>query len=340
MLSILAYDELLDHILSNMNTKISSMDIYLKGRKEVLEYAENLYQSLVVKYIKDKLYHNDSDIIYVAFIYQDDKIFTTPIDFPLCKLKDLIRITNVPYCFIKIFHDINNVEFIAFNPLINTANIYENSQVFKYIKEICLMHHIIKLDLAKMKSKLKHVLKQMINDCCKIVVDDEFSVFIAKIYFNNNDDVDIELNLPYSISLRTLFNDMFEFDINGFIKQHFKIYFRLENENVVGAEYNFYNEYPQNRTTKLHEIYDQLSIILKQIQYMLQHEELLNNFLQEHYTKEILSKCKPYMSLQQIFNDFKYSNYSFVDLFTRIKYLIPTINIPYVKEYVVNYPTL
>lgn len=110
----------------------------------------------------------------------------------------------------------------------------------------------------------------------------------------------------------------------------------MENENVVGAEYNFYNEYPQNRTTKLHEIYDQLSIILKQIQYMLQHEELLNNFLQEHYTKEILSKCKPFIPFQQIFNDFKYSNYSFEDLLTKMKYLIPTLKTPHIREYVIK----
>lgn len=348
ILSILAYDELHNFILSKMDKKISSMDDHWKDSKKVLEYAENLYQSLVVyyikntlviKYIKDKKYRNYNNIIYIAFMYHNNKIFTSSIGFPFCELKDLIRTTNIPYCFIKIFHDINNVEFIAFNPLISAANIYENSQVFKYIKEMCLMdHHIINLDLAKMKSKLKHVLKPMIEDYyCQISIEDELSVFMAKIGFNSNDEESyIELNLPYSVSLKDLFNDMFEFDVDGFIKQHFKIYFHMESESIDGVEYNFYNQYPQNRTTKLHEVYDQLSTILVQIQYVLQYEELLNTFLQEHYKKEILSKCEPYMSLQQIFNDFKYSNYSFIDLFTRIKYLIPTINIPYVKEYVIK----
>lgn len=339
-MSILAYDELRNHILSNMNTKITSMDAYVKDEKKVLEYAENLYQSLVVNYIKNKMYcrRYNNDMVYIAFMYHDNKIFTSSIEFPFCELKDLIRITNIPYCFIKIFHDINNVEFIAFNPLINVANIYENSQVFKYIKEMCLMdHHIINLDLTKMKSKLKHVLKPMIEDYyCQIIIDDVFSVFVAKICFNNNDDVDIEFNLPYSVSLKDLFNDMFEFDVDGFIKQHFKIYFRMENESIDGAEYNFYNQYPQNRITKLHEIYDQLSTILVQIQYVLQYEELLNTFLQEHYKKEILSKCKPFIPLQQMFNDFKYSDYSFIDLFTKMKYLVPTLNIPYIKEYVIK----
>jgi hypothetical protein len=329
-----------------MDKKISSMDIHLKDSKKALEYAENLYQSLVVyyikntlviKYIKDKKYRNYNNIIYIAFMYRDDKIFTIPLDFPFCKLKDLIQLTHIPYCFIKIFHDINNVEFIAFNPLINTSNIYENSQVFKHIKEISLKGHIIQLDLTKMKSKLKQVLKQMVkDDYCQVIVDDELSVFMARIYFNNNDDINIDLNLPHSIYLRNLFNDMCELDIDEFIKKLFRIYFNLEMENIFSAEYSFYNQYPQNRTTKLHEVYDQLSTILEQIQYILQHEELLNSFLQEHYKKEILSKCEPYMSLQQIFNDFKYSNYSFIDLFTRIKYLIPTINIPYVKEYVIK----
>jgi hypothetical protein len=125
-------------------------------------------------------------------------------------------------------------------------------------------------------------------------------------------------------------------DIDEFIKKLFRIYFNLEMENIFSAEYSFYNQYPQNRTTKLHEVYDQLSTILEQIQYILQHEELLNSFLQEHYKKEILSKCEPFIPLQQMFNDFKYSDYSFIDLFTKMKYLVPTLNIPYIKEYVIK----
>jgi len=326
----LVLNDLHDCIMNNLNVNTNSIKKYTYDReKEILKYTEDLYNSLVVKYIKDNVLCENNDTIYVAFIYDDYyPPFRASIDFPHSKLKDLIRIVNKPYCFIKVFHNNNDVEFMAFDPSIST--IYKDTQTLTYMKYMC--YDTIQLDVNKLKNKFEQVLKKISNRISFIY---DLNVLITRIYFGDKDASYFEFNLLHYISTRDLFNGALEYDINNFIKDTFKVCMYLENEDMSVLD-SFYKEYPHSKTTKIYKMYDNLSIILQEMQNILQHEDLIDIFVEKYYKQEILSKTKHLISLQQTFNDFKHLNYSFTDMFTKIRYLLPTIKLPNIKEYVLS----